>query len=348
MSHGPLMLDLEGLELTAQERDLLLHPAVGGVILFARNYVTPEQVAELVSQIHGLRRPGLLVAVDQEGGRVQRMREGFTRLPPAAWLGDLYDRNPAYGKRVARELGWLMAVELRAVGVDFSFAPVLDIGRGISRVVGDRALHRSPVVVAELAQAWHGGAREGGMASVGKHFPGHGGVVEDSHQALPVDVRRVEDLMMEDLLPFERMIHAGLEAIMPAHVIYRQADARPAGFSGYWLRKVLRERLGFQGVVLSDDLGMAAAGEAGDFASRAREALQAGCDMILVCNDRAGAEATLDELSDYSDPVGQTRLVRMHGRGHVSRDRLHLDPRWQEAVRLVSGFDESPALALDL
>jgi beta-N-acetylhexosaminidase len=348
MSHGPLMLDLEGLELTVSERELLLHPAVGGVILFARNYASTEQVTRLIDQIHVLRRPALLVAVDQEGGRVQRLREGFTRLPPAAWLGKLYERHPAEAKRVARELAWLMATELRAVGVDFSFAPVLDIGRDVSHVIGDRALHSRPHVVAELGRAWHGGAQEAGMASVGKHFPGHGGVVEDSHEALPVDRRRVEDLMMEDLVPFERMIHLGLEAIMPAHVIYEKADPRPAGFSAFWLRRVLRERLGFQGVVFSDDLAMAAAGEAGDYAARARAALEAGCDMILVCNDRTGAETVLDELSGYSDPVGQTRLVRMHGRGHVERDRLHLDPRWQAAVRLIGESDESPAFSLDL
>ncbi len=348
MSHGPLMLDLDGKTLTPEERELLLHPAVGGVILFSRNYESPEQARRLVDDIHGLRRPTLLVAVDQEGGRVQRFRDGFTRLPPAAWLGQLHDGHPDMARKAARELGWLMAAELRCVGVDFSLAPVLDLGRGISRVIGDRAFHAAPLVVSELAHAWQTGAREAGMASVAKHFPGHGGVGEDSHLELPVDRRRLEDLLADDLLPFERMIRLGLEAIMPAHVIYEQADSRPAGFSHYWLQRILRQRLGFQGVVFSDDLGMAAASEAGDYGSRARAALQAGCDMILVCNDRPGAIAVLEELADYADPVAQMRLVRMHGRAGMTREQLHLDARWQSAIHLLAEYDESPAMSLDL
>jgi beta-N-acetylhexosaminidase len=342
------MLDLDGPELTAQERELLGHPAVGGVILFARNYESPEQLERLVSDIHGLRRPALLVAVDQEGGRVQRFREGFTRLPPPGWLGVLHERSPALARRAAREMGWLMAAELRALGLDFSFAPVLDLDRGISSVIGDRAMHHHPVVVAELAHAWWSGAHEAGMASVGKHFPGHGGVAEDSHEALPTDPRRLEDLLMDDLLPFERMIHYGLEAIMPAHVVYEAADPRPAGFSPFWLDRILRQRLGFQGTIFSDDLGMAAAATAGGYADRARAALGAGCDMVIVCNDRRGAEAALDELVDYADPAAQMRLVRMHGRHGLSREHLHLEPRWQAAVRLVADYDESPSLSLDL
>ncbi len=348
MSHGPLMLDLAGAQLLPEERELLLHPAVGGVILFARNYQDPGQVAHLVGEIHALRRPTLLVAVDQEGGRVQRFRDGFTRLPPAAWLGRLHDGNPAMARKAARDLGWLMAAELRSVGIDFSFAPVLDLGRGISSVIGDRALHADPMVVAELAQAWHSGVHEAGMACVGKHFPGHGGVGEDSHLELPVDRRRVEDLLVDDLLPFEHMVGLGLEAVMPAHVIYERADSRPAGFSHFWLQRILRGRLGFQGVVLSDDLGMAAAGEAGDYRSRARAALEAGCDMILVCNERSGAESVIDELADYADPVAQTRLVRMHGRAGMAREQLHLDARWQAAIRLLGAYDESPPMSLDL
>jgi len=348
VSHGPLMLDLAGPELLPEERELLLHPAVGGVILFARNYQGPEQVTRLVSEIHALRRPSLLVAVDQEGGRVQRFRDGFARLPPAAWLGQLHDTNPGLARKAARELGWLLALELRSVGIDFSFAPVLDLGRGISRVIGDRALHANPVVVAELARAWHAGVHEAGMACVGKHFPGHGGVAEDSHLELPVDHRRVQDLLVDDLLPFERMIRLGLEAVMPAHVIYERADSRPAGFSQFWLQRILRERLEFQGVVFSDDLGMAAAGEAGDYRTRARAALEAGCDMILVCNDRAGAEAVIDELAGYADPVAQMRLVRMHGRGRMAREQLHLNARWQAAIRVLAAYDESPPMSLDL
>jgi beta-N-acetylhexosaminidase len=342
------MLDLEGPEITPEEREMLSHPAVGGVILFTRNYECPDQLTRLTADIHAQRRPALLVAVDQEGGRVQRFREGFTRLPPAGWLGSLHERSPAQARKAARELGWLMAAELRSSGVDFSFAPVLDVDRGVSSVVGDRAMHRKPAVVAELAHAWWAGAHEAGMASVGKHFPGHGGVAEDSHHTLPCDPRRLDDLLMDDLLPFERMIHYGLEAVMPAHVVYEAADRRPAGFSRFWLEEVLRRHLGFQGTIFSDDLAMAAAAEAGGYADRARAALAAGCDMVLACNDRAGAETVLDELVDYTDPAAQTRLVRMHGRGGLTRDRLHMDARWQAAVRLVSEYEESPPLSLDL
>jgi beta-N-acetylhexosaminidase len=348
MSHGPLMLDLQGPELSEEEREMLLHPAAGGVILFSRNYHSPEQIAALVSEIHALRAPSLLVAVDQEGGRVQRFKEGFSRLPPVCWFGQVYDQNARHGKQLAESVGWLMAAELRSLGVDFSFAPVLDLGRGISEVIGDRAFHAKPVIVAELAHAWMRGVHEAGMAAVGKHFPGHGGVIEDSHQALPVDHRRPQDIMMEDLLPFQRMIDYGLEAIMPAHVIYEQTSQELAGFSNYWLKDVLRKELEFQGVIFSDDLTMAAAEEAGSYAERANAALDAGCDMVLVCNNPAGAAEVLDALSDYSNPVSQMRLIRMHGRRAPDRRDLHLDPRWKAAVEMISRYEENPSMELNL
>jgi len=347
MSHGPLMLDLQGVELTIEERELLLHPATGGVILFRRNYETPEQLKQLASHIHALREPRLFVAVDQEGGRVQRFYEGFTRLPPAAWFGRLYDENPQHALQAAQNVGWLMASELLAEGVDFSFAPVLDLGSGVSEVIGDRAFHRKSGVVAELAQGWVRGVHAAGMAAVGKHFPGHGNVSEDSHLALPVDQRRREEILKLDLLPFRRLIENGIEAIMPAHVIYPNASPELAGFSRYWLQQVLRGELGFQGVIFSDDLSMAAAGEAGNVNSRARAALEAGCDMILVCNDQNAAVGVLDELKDYSDPTAQMRLIRMHGRRKLRREKLHLDKRWKSAVELVAGYEANPTLELD-
>ncbi len=348
MSHGPLMFDLEGLELSAEEREMLLHPAAGGIILFSRNFESPEQVERLVAEIHALRKPELLVAVDQEGGRVQRFKEGFIHLPPAAWFGGLYEQNAKQARKVVRTVGWLMASELRAVGVDFSFAPVLDLGRDISSVIGDRAFHGRPLAVAELANSWMQGVHDAGMAAVGKHFPGHGGVEEDSHLALPVDKRRPQDIQMEDLLPFQRMIDAGLEAIMPAHVIYEQASPDLAGFSSYWLKEILRGELGFQGVIFSDDLTMAAADAAGGYPERAQAALDAGCDMVLVCNNREGAEETLEFLADHRDPVSQMRLVRMHGHKQITRDEMHLDPRWREAMDAISQYEESPSLNLDL
>ncbi|MBF0255169.1 MAG: beta-N-acetylhexosaminidase [Gammaproteobacteria bacterium] len=336
MSHGPVMFDLVGLEVTDEERQMLQHPAAGGVILFSRNYASPEQLSELTEQIHQARKPRLLIAVDQEGGRVQRFKEGFSLLPAAARIGEIFDINPRRARELAEDLGWLMAAELRACGVDFSFAPVLDLSTPQSRVIGDRGFHRQADVISDLTLHWMSGVREAGMANVGKHFPGHGSVAEDSHLEIPRDHRGLEDLLMQDLIPFERAISNNLEAIMPAHVIYDQIDPLPAGFSAYWLQKVLRERFGFQGVIFSDDLNMAAAAEGGDYRQRARAAIQAGCDMVLICNNRPAALEVLAELRDYSNPTSQTRILRMHGRKQESLRKLHYHPKWRKAVKLAA------------
>jgi beta-N-acetylhexosaminidase len=338
MSLGPVMLDIEGLELTPEDRARLRHPLVGGVILFSRNYESPEQLERLVRDIHGLRQPRLLVAVDHEGGRVQRFRAGFTELPPARRFGEIYDENPGRGRRMAETAGWLMATELRAVDVDFSFAPVLDLDRGVSRVIGDRAFHSDPEAVAELAHAFVHGMHRAGMSATGKHFPGHGGCEADSHLALPVDERTLADLETEDLVPFERLIHFGLEGIMPAHVVYPRLDPQPAGYSRFWLRDILRGRLGFQGVIFSDDLAMEGARGAGDPVARARAALAAGCDMALICNDRRAADQILDGLGLHDDPASHLRLVRMHGGHGPLRTELAADHGWREAVRLVTSL----------
>ena len=348
MGHGPVMLDLRGTEITPEERELLRHPATGGVILFARNYAAPDQLYRLVRSIHELRAPSLIVAVDQEGGRVQRFREGFTRLPPPGRYGQLYDADRARGLDTARLAGWLMAAELRACGVDLSFAPVLDLDRGVSSVIGDRAFHRDPEAVAELARAWVQGVHDAGMQAVGKHFPGHGGVAADSHCELPVDGRPLVDIELEDLVPFERLVGHGLGGIMPAHVVYRQADPRPAGYSAFWIRDVLRARLGFQGVVFSDDLTMAAAAVEGGYAERARAALEAGCDMILVCNAPEGAAAVLRALEGYADPVAQSRIAHVHARGGRDWPHLRADAQWRDAVRRLAQLDAPPDLELPL
>lgn len=328
---------------------MLAHPAAGGVILFSRNFESPQQLSALTAEIHALRTPRLLIAVDQEGGRVQRFRSGFTRLPPASWYGRRFDETPERGRAAAHTLGWLMAAELRACGVDFSFAPVMDLAHPISNVIGDRGFHTRPEVVSDLVSHWMAGAREGGMASVGKHFPGHGSVAADSHLELPVDSRRFEDLLMGDLIPFERMIGHGLEAVMPAHVIYEKVDPLPAGFSPFWLQKVLRERLDFQGVIFSDDLSMSAAAFAGGYRERARAALKAGCDMVLVCNNPDAAREVLEELRDYQNPASQSRLVRMHGRKALAPHKLALDPRWHKATLLAAEYEmENATLALGL
>lgn len=348
MRLGPVMLDLEGTTLCPVERELLCHPAVGGVILFRRNFEDPAQVKALVAEIRALRDPHLLVAVDQEGGRVQRFQNGFTRLPPAAWYGALYHQDRERGRRVAGLAGWIMAAELRAVGVDFSFAPVLDLGVAPSTVIGDRAFAPRAEAVADLGRAWIKGCQSAGMAAVGKHFPGHGNVMADSHTELPIDHRRFQDILMADLVPFERLIRSGMEAIMPAHLVYPQVDSRPAGFSPFWLKRVLRQQLEFQGLIFSDDLNMAAADAGGDYPSRAHAALEAGCDLVLICNNRPAAEAILTALRGHEDPAAHLRYVRMHGRGGEPLGRLRLDARWHQAVRALAELQPPESLDLNL
>jgi beta-N-acetylhexosaminidase len=347
MTLGPLMLDVAGMELTAEDRELIAHPAVGGVILFTRNYETPEQVARLIDDIHAAHDPHVLVAVDQEGGRVQRFRDGFTRLPPLACLGALYDTDRTRAKHLAHTMGWLMAAEIRAVGVDISFAPVLDLDYGVSKIIGNRALHRHPEAAAELAHAYQSGMHDAGMAATGKHFPGHGAVEADSHLDLPIDPRLYEDIAQWDMVPFERMIHYGLAAVMMAHIVYSSVDANPAGFSRFWIKAVLRDQLGFQGLVLSDDLSMEGAAFAGNHVERASLSLEAGCDMVLVCNDRENAIAVAESLEGYTNPVSQTRMSRMHGHAAPGLHELQQEPRWQQAVVAVQRCEEMPELDLE-
>ncbi len=333
---GPVMLDVGGIELTTEDRELLQHPAVGGVILFARNYRDPEQLAALTAAIRAVRVPHLLIAVDQEGGRVQRFREGFSRLPPAGVFGKLYQQSPQAACQAVKLTGWLMATELQTVGVDYSFAPVLDIDREICSAIGDRAFSQNVQGVAELAAAWMQGARQAGMISVGKHFPGHGGVEADSHLALPRDERSFDELWREELAPFRCLIDQGLEAVMPAHVVYPAVDNQPAGFSRRWLQEILRGQLGFQGVIVSDALDMAAAEAAGGFIERSKAALAAGCDQILLCNNRPATAQVVEALSDYRDPAAQARIARLYSRHFTSRDKLQVSPLWNEAQGLLA------------
>ncbi len=346
MALGPVMMGIAALRLSGEERELLHHPLIGGVILFSRNYESPEQVTALIADIHKLRTPRLLVAVDHEGGRVQRFRAGFTELPAVAHLGKRFDSEPKAARELAELSGWLMAIEMRAIGIDFSFAPVLDLGRGICEVIGDRAFHKDPEVVADLAHQYMIGMHRAGMAATGKHYPGHGGVVEDSHLALPIDRRRYEDLQMEDLMPFERMAHFGMEAVMVAHVLYEQIDDNLAGFSPFWLQEVLRHRLQFQGVIFSDDLEMEGANVVGSVADRAEAAINAGCDMVLVCREFDAVVSVLARLKNWHNPTAQLRLSRLHGKGKVSYESLRADPKWKLAVKKVIAYDEPHTLGL--
>ncbi|MBI2994321.1 MAG: beta-N-acetylhexosaminidase [Gammaproteobacteria bacterium] len=347
MSFGPIMLDLRGTALEADEREILLHPLVGGVNLFSRNHADPAQLRALTDAIHALRQPPLLIATDHEGGRVQRFHQGFCALPPCRAYGLRYDESPDGARRLAEQGGWLMASELLAVGVDFSFAPVLDLDRGVSAVIGERAFHGDPDVVATLGRSFVRGMRAAGMAAVGKHFPGHGGVGADSHHETPVDGRTLEDILLSDLVPFERLIEAGLPAIMPAHVIFPDVDRLPAGFSREWLGGILRRRLGFTGAIFSDDISMAGAEVAGDYAARAAAALRAGCDMVLVCNNQTAAAGLLDSLQLDSQPASQVRLIRMHGaRVEGGLESLRDTARWRESSRALAELNTTPELGL--
>jgi beta-N-acetylhexosaminidase len=317
------------------------------VILFTRNYESPGQVADLVTEIRALRSPPLLIAVDHEGGRVQRFREGFTPIPPMRDIGHAFDRDREAGVQAAHEAGWLIASELRSVGIDLSFAPCVDLDWGVSEIIGNRAFHRKPDAVAELASAFARGLRSAGMAAVAKHFPGHGAVLADSHLKLPVD-RREYGLILDDMRPYERLVNTSVIAgVMLAHIVYKQVDERPAGFSDYWIQRELRSRLGFGGAVFCDDLSMKATRDYGSMADRARLALDSGCDMILVCNDRDAAHEAVDALRDYSNPLSLVRLARLHGTGHVMRETLLAGDKWQAASERFRHWSDRPEFHLD-
>jgi beta-N-acetylhexosaminidase len=305
------MLSVDGLSLIAQDRDVLAHPLVGGVILFARNFESVSQVKALCAEIKRARSTPLLIAVDHEGGRVQRFRTGFTEIPPMRLVGDLWDANAPSARARAFEIGQTIAHELHDVGVDFSFAPVGDLDYGGSTVIGDRAFHRNPYAAASLACALVQGLRSVGMAAVGKHFPGHGYVGGDTHHETAHDERSFEALRETDLIPFLEMIAHNVDALMMAHVVYPAIDEKPAGYSAKWIQTILRQELRFAGCVISDDLGMAAAGVAGDLVARADAAVNAGADLILCCNDRPAA---LELLSRWTPPAtwSPKRLAAMH------------------------------------
>jgi beta-N-acetylhexosaminidase len=347
MSLGPLMIDLQGATITAEERELLHHPLVGGVILFTRNYVDPGQLTALVAAIHAERSPPLIVAVDQEGGRVQRFIPGFSRLPPARLIGHAFDQDAKGGLELARRTGWLMASELRSHGVDISFAPVVDLDYGVNEAIGSRAFHKRCEVVGQLAVAYMHGMRDAGMAATAKHFPGHGAVTADSHHVLPVDRRELVD-MADDLSPYRRLIANGLPSVMVAHIVFPALDAAPASLSSGWIRDVLRGELRFQGVVFADDLSMGGAAAAyGDVVTRAQKALAAGCDMLPVCNNRASVVALLDGLKVEPEPASRLRLVRLHGRDGMSREALQALPEWLRSQELLTRYATTPALKLE-
>jgi len=340
------MVDIAGTSLSGEDRDVLLHPLVGSVILFTRNYRDPQQLTHLVAEIHALRSPALLVAVDQEGGRVQRFRTGFTLLPALRQLGHQYDIAPATGLKLARAHGWLMASELLTCGLDFSFAPCVDLDYGLSTVIGDRALHARAAAVADLAVAYMHGMRDAGMAATAKHFPGHGAVVADSHLALPVDRRALADLEPE-LTPYRRMIEDGLPAVMVAHVLFPEIDRVPASLSHRWISEILRGELRFNGTVFADDLSMAGAAAYGDIAERATLALRAGCDVLPVCNARASVLALLKSWKVAPGAAAHLRLARLRARVHPERVALLASGAWAQSRAALESALTPSALQLD-
>lgn len=333
---GALMLDIAATTLSQEDIELLQAPQVGGVILFARNIESPRQVRELTDHMRSV-RPEILIAVDQEGGRVQRLRQGFTALPAMGRFGELYLTDPAQACALARQCGWLMATEVLAVGIDFSFAPVLDIN-AISDVIGDRAFADNQEHIIILAHEFMLGMKQAGMATTGKHFPGHGSVKADSHVAAAIDSRSYDEIYQKDMQSFIQL-QAQLDALMPAHVIYDQVDPNPAGFSPFWIQKILRQQMQFDGVLFSDDLSMQAAGVAGGADARILAALNAGCDMGLVCNDREAAVLALSAIETRPLP-NQTRLAKMRGEipALCIGSHLELGPQWQHAVEQITNF----------
>lgn len=333
----PLIIDLHGVELDAEEKELLAHPLVAGVILFTRNFVNIEQLKHLVKQIRVHARNDILIAVDHEGGRVQRFKEGFTLLPSAGSLLELNDLEEA--KKLAFSSAWVMASELITCDIDLSFAPVIDLN-GISDVIQERAFSSSVDTTAQLAKAYINGMNDAGMRSTGKHFPGHGSVKADSHVDLPVDTRSKNEIFSKDILPFSRLINANyLDAVMPSHVVYQQCDNLPAGFSSYWLKEILRQKLAFKGVIISDDLSMHGASFVGDHYSRAVAAIDAGCDLVLACNDRAGAISIMDQLKvPFTETDASIRKLQCVNR--LSSISLQKNPKWVENSQRLLRFSE--------
>ncbi len=328
---GPVMIDVESFTLTQSEKRKINHPNTGAVILFSRNYSSPEQIARLIEDIRDARHGDILIAVDQEGGRVQRFQTGFTRLPPVA--------DFAQYPELAESAGWLMAAELLSLGVDFSFAPVLDVDCGVSEIIGNRSFSQDPLLASQLASHFRKGMNTAGMAATGKHFPGHGAVALDSHLTLPVDKRDLQTIREKDIQPFKQLIAEGLEAIMPAHVVYPQIDSLPAGFSKKWIQDILRTELNFNGVVFSDDLSMEGAASIGSFSQRAKLALDAGCDMVLVCNNPSAADEVLASIPITQSEIREQRLSAMRGKFQLSREQLSNTDKWVQVSSRIKAMN---------
>lgn len=339
-----LLIDLKEQTLTQEEVELLEHPLVAGLILFTRNFYDREQIQALVKSVRQRVKKPLLITVDQEGGRVQRFREGFTRLPAMQAFAHLIN-DPNEQQLAAKQAGWLMACEMAALDIDLSFAPVLDLGHDC-KAIGDRSFHCATEIVTQLASAFIDGMHAAGMAATGKHFPGHGHVIADSHLETPYDERSKDIIFANDIQPFQQLIVQNkLDAVMPAHVIYTQCDSQPASGSTYWLQQVLRQQLGFDGAIFSDDLGMKGAGFMGDFVARSEKALAAGCDLLLLCNEPGGVVQVLDQLKlDEKRPhfeARQARLLRLFKRKHITWQELARSAEYRKTSEKLTALQQS-------
>ena len=337
---GPVMFDVQGTSLSQEDKEILQHPLIGGLIFFTRNYQSPEQMADLSQQIRMVAKKPMLLAIDHEGGRVQRFREGFSLIPAMGKLWRMSEQNIALAKELAKQSAILMALEVQAVGIDISFAPVLDINN-ISDVIGDRAFHQQPDYVTELAEAFISGLHLVGMKATGKHFPGHGSVKADSHIDLPIDLRTSAEIFQQDLIPFKQLISKGkVDALMPAHIIFPDVDPQAVGFSRYWLQNILREQLGFNGVIFSDDLSMQGAASIGGYIERAEAAQAAGCDMLLLCNNRDGCVEVLDNANISTSLVSSGRLDKLLKTPdkNTNFSRLKENVVWQQASEYLKQY----------
>ena len=335
---GPVMLDVQSTSLSQEDKEIIQHPLVGGLILFTRNYQSPEQIADLNQQIRVAAKKPMLIAVDHEGGRVQRFRDGFSLIPAMGKLWQMSDANLDLAKELAKQSAILMALEVQAVGIDISFAPVLDINN-ISDVIGDRSFHQQPQYVTELAEAFINGLHQVGMKATGKHFPGHGSVKADSHVDLPIDTRSKAEIFQQDLVPFQQLIaKQKVDALMPAHVIFPDVDSQAVGFSRYWLQDILREKLGFNGVIFSDDLSMQGAASAGGYVERAEAAQDAGCDMLLLCNNREGCVDVLDNANISNLSISSERLKTLLKKDNNHWSSLKSNTSWQHASQYLKTY----------
>jgi len=337
---GCLIIDIEGKEISNEDREILAHPLVGGLILFTRNYESRAQLKQLVQSIRSVRKDPLLIMVDQEGGRVQRFINEFTRLPCLGALGKLYDKDADKALYLTQDCGWLMAIELLSVGIDLSLAPVLDLNKKMNQVIGDRSFHADPIIVTKLAEVYIQGMQEAGMAATGKHFPGHGSVSADSHVSIPNDERQISEIEVNDMIPFVNLIKAGIAAIMPAHIVFTNVDARPVGFSNFWLAEVLRKRLGFKGVIFSDDLNMKGADISSNYVDRVVLAREAGCDFALLCNNRHAVIPVLDHLNIKPHQVAKEKWGPLQGYFAHKHESYKTNQRWHETQQYLRFVNE--------